>query len=66
MLRQGENHDLHHMKEEGEAYGLREKIAILEERIEILKAANGALKENNDSLKEIKQLLQNRIDELEQ
>lgn len=65
MLKQGEDHDLHHMKEEEGTYGLRGKIAVLEEQIEILKAANEALKENNDSLKEIKQLLQKQIDILE-
>lgn len=65
MLRHRDNDGLHHMKEEGETYRLRGKIAILEERIETLKTANEALKENNDSLKEIKQLLQKRIEVLE-
>ena len=66
MLKHKESHDLHHMKEAGETYQLQEKITVLEEQVNILKTAIDALKENNDSLKEIKELLQKRIDTLEQ
>lgn len=66
MLKHKETNDLHHMKEAGETYQLHEKITALEEQINILKTAIDALKENNDSLKEIKELLQKRIDALEQ